>query len=72
MTVVSFNTEATIHIPADDDGVKYENTFNCILTQNMDKSEEYTIDKKQKVDWFLTSVCRWNSFSFINDFNLAS
>jgi hypothetical protein len=28
------------------DRQEYENTCNCILTQNMDKSEEYTIDKK--------------------------
>ena len=28
------------------DRQEYENTFNCILTQNMDKSEEDTIDKK--------------------------
>jgi hypothetical protein len=77
MTVVSFNTEATIHIPADDDGVtiyvlvasctaykllwdktdcqEYENTFNCILTQNMDKSEEDTIDKK--LDYLTRIMC---------------
>jgi hypothetical protein len=28
------------------DRQEYKNTFNCILTQNMDKWEEDTIDKK--------------------------
>ena len=37
------------------DRQEYENTFNCILTQNMDKSEEYTIDKKLD---YLTRVMR--------------
>ena len=37
------------------DRQEYENTFNCILTQNMDKSEEYTIDKK--LDYLTRVMC---------------
>jgi hypothetical protein len=37
------------------DRQEYENTFNCILTQNMDKSEEDTIDKK--LDYLTRVMC---------------
>jgi hypothetical protein len=37
------------------DRQEYENTFNCILTQNMDKSEEDTID--EKLDYLTRVMC---------------
>jgi hypothetical protein len=37
------------------DRQEYENTFNCILTQNMDKSEEDAIDKK--LDYLTRVMC---------------
>jgi low affinity Fe/Cu permease len=40
-----------------------ENTFNCILTQNMDKSKEYTIDKKLD---YLTRVMRETAEHVVN------
>jgi hypothetical protein len=37
------------------DRQEYKNTFNCILTQNMDKWEEDTIDKK--LDYLTRVMC---------------
>jgi hypothetical protein len=51
MTVVSFNTEATIHIPADDDGVtilKWNVIYDALTAMNRSQTSRY---QEEEVGW---------------------